>query len=255
MTKIYYSSRFEFEDINITIDHYIKPDTEAKSKWWEGLPLFDHGASSIGDWFERAIAYNKRSGRRIFAPVTVKSCPAIGDLLSQSYVFQAPVDFAVNIEPLPDGSGDVIEYITPTNCTEGGNDHDPLLKIESHGAAQLKSSSGNIYKDKVNIKIVTPIAMKSNKPIQYLFLPPVYHADSVEYEVMPGILGLNPKFGIGFNLNLMFPRKPATYTFKAGQPLAYMTFLNCNKPKFEQVPHEQPFRKKFFGDYRMKLKQ
>jgi len=231
----------------VVIEDYIISDKkEATSKWWSGLPLFRFGASNLKEWFDIATTQSDKNCEG--APQTMRSCPGVGDLFKQSYVVKAPVDMLIkiiNYDPNdPNAYGWLIS--TPTMAIS----HDPHITAESHPPWQYMSANDTIYKDKVNIKLATYIWFSSKKRVQCAYFPPVYHVDNVEYDVMPGIITISDKMYVPFNINLMFPKEDKIYFIKAGQPIAYMTFLNTDKPVFKKTD-KQPglFRKYFMNSY------
>jgi hypothetical protein len=121
-----------------------------------------------------------------------KFCPSFIELFKNSYLVKSPVEFVLTFK-----SNDEITLTMPS--TERY-----YLTVE--GSHNLNSQTNGGLKDYLNLKISTPLVLKTNKfPLNLTLLSPTYYND-FPCEVAPGILTLNSEYFLPLNINYIIPR-------------------------------------------------
>jgi len=248
MTILYYDILLPNETGNVEISSYLRPCTNKSSSWWNSLDLYLQGAKDLAGWFNRSI----RNGNDLWqsdTPFTIKVCPGVGDLFKASFLVTWPCDCLLSIN----GS----DRDTFTFHYKGANydSGEKLVSFYSHPAGQWESKFSDIYHGMVNLKIELPVKLWSPKPTPMMFISPDYHLNYVPYSVMPGIVTCKHDKVYNLNINTMFPLpepgETATYEFKEGTPICYLTIMNGNtRPTLKPKKPKNFIRKKFLrGNY------
>ena len=248
MTTVYYDILLSDEPGNIDLSSYIRPCTAKSSSWWNSLNVYTEGAKDLADWFTRAIRKNNDLWTTD-TPYTVKVCPGISDLFKKSYLVVWPCDSMLTIT----GSDRVnFNYYFKNANYDGG---DSLVGFYSHPSKQWESPLDDVYSGMVNLKIQLPVKLWSPKTTHMMFVNPDYHLNYVPYSIMPGIITCKRNLVRDLNINTMFPLpgpgETATYEFKEGTPICYLTFINHDKlPTLKPRKPQVYYRKKFLrGNY------
>lgn len=248
MATVYYDISLPDDTGNVELSSYLQPCTTKSSPWWNSLDLYVQGAKDLAGWFNQSI---RRGGDlwKTDTPYTIKVCPGIGDLFKASYLVVWPCDCILSITG-SDRNNFRFHY------KNSNYDSDlSLAGFYSHPPTQWESHFSDIYHGMANLKIELPIMLWSSKPTPMMFVNPDYHLNHVPYTVMPGIVTCKHDKVYNLNINTMFPLpgpgETATYEFKQGTPICYLTFMNGRKaPTLKPKVPKYYVRKKFLrGNY------
>ena len=209
------------------ITDYLIPTKQLQPKWYKNLKQVVDPRSGVGN---------------------VKSCPSFQQLFQDSYTFVSPCDFEIEV-------GRQGHRILQANSI--------WWKIDSHTNIQNHPSQMGLEwdKDLYNVKFGPNILISTNVgKLTVMSLPPFYYNPRSEIIIPPGVFDITPSINMQLNLNTFIDLKGMSVTdsktikIKAGQPLA-MLYLPQGTLDLERTTlHSQP-RKKFFGDYKEKLKK
>lgn len=148
---------------------------------------------SIKEVFDN-MWYHKRP------PLTIKTCPAFIDILKNSFSLFSPCDILIEI----DKKTKSWKAVTRTNA----------ISLTEHNLLQQMGSS-NIFSGKgIHCKIEWPFQFKSSKPINLIFMQPMYHTLS-DLTIIPGSVELSRKIGLIVNLNTFISNQHIEYGAKS----------------------------------------
>lgn len=239
-----------------TVSHYVKmedviqPCLLEENAWWKSLKLFGTPLGRYTNKFADAMHnffMEKSQGQHvqdILPQPTIKSCPGLIDLFKRTYVIKWPHDVVVHT--YEDGR---YESHAP--------DENPAVHLAGHDQWQRSSNSHTVMNGYINIKFNTPILLKASEVTRWTFSIPAYHTEKhIPYVVTPGVLTLYKNRYEHCNINVMFEQKDATYYFKCGDPIAYLTSTGVSsvspiktiQDDIYKLPGQVPGRKTFSGD-------
>lgn len=216
MKKIEYCLLQKSEHSDISL--YMEKASSSTCPWHNSLSPLLFGIKSIRSWFEekKELYFNNKIDYETLndqinlnSYATAKVCPGIKDLLNNSYLIKTPVDIHLSIHE--DNS---FYWNVPSKSSSG-------LNISSHSRDQFVS--GDLFKDKLNIKFELPVLLTTNN-IPYAFFQPTYHTNA-DWEVVPGVITGKHTRLQELNVNTLFPiPKSGTehYMIKAGTVLGYI---------------------------------
>ena len=154
---------------------------------------------------------------------TAKKCPAIISILKNIYVIKFPTDFILSI----DENGRCVGTAPRTD----------LLRFASHHKNQFvpESDETHIFDNKVNVKFEFPIYMSTTNSTPWTFLQPIYHTEqpyTVAIGEVEGVYTKSQELNVNTFFNKAKKGEVDTYTFKAGDALAYIYFGEKLETKF-----------------------
>ena len=192
------SSRYFSENINELIAKTRVPG------WFKDLkPLTDHPDTR----FQLADEYPESD----FVFGTVKSCPGIVDIFTNSYSLLSPCDFTIKI----DHEENTWQWISPWN----------RFDISGHNLSAQTGPNSILTKNYMNLKINIPAWLTCNQKCRLVYLPPMYHTYS-KLTTLVGTAPINPKVGVQLNVNTIIDINGKSgiefIDFKKGDVLAYM---------------------------------
>jgi len=192
------NSRYYSENINELIAKTRVPG------WFKDIkPITDHPDTrfNLADKFPESD----------FVFGTVKSCPGIIDIFTNSYSLLSPCDFTIKI----DHDNQTWQWISPWN----------RLDISGHNLDAQTGPNSVLTKNYINLKINIPAWITSNKKCRIVYLPPIYHNYS-RLTTLIGTAPVNPKIGVQLNVNTIIDKNGKNgaefIEFKKGDVLAYM---------------------------------
>lgn len=237
---IYYYHEDDVDRVDGNINEILQPCSPATSTWLDSFNLFHSGIKSLKDWWGR-----EDTSPTDPLPFTVKTCPGIGDLFSSSMLVKFPSDFLLHIDTNENKDEWFVKYNSSNN----------MLKVESHPRRQYINDKSALFHNMLNIKFIYELKIVPTFNGKIMYLPPSYHVDDIPYEVLPGFINHYKNSKVHIIINTMFPFKKETYYFKAGTPLAYMTFLDTKMPmlqpkNLDNILAFSEKRKSFFRYYR-----
>ena len=195
-----------------TIDRILSPSSPKSSCWWSNLTTGMGLKGRVAKIMRRQRALLSREEQVSGSPafdVNIKSCPAVNDVLFNSFLIKAPCDLAFSITK--DG-----EFNYDCACN--------LFKIESHHISQFHTEKNNVFEGLMNIKFMFPVLIRT-KEVPLMYLQPMYHNNSPFMVVNGTIAGKYTK-SQPLNLNVMveIPKTsvPVSYSIKKGDILAYL---------------------------------
>lgn len=160
----------------------------------------------IPDYWKNMATFLDKKEHAIDSEKTVKSCPAIIDMMSAGYVITAWCD----IEIEPDRHDPNIVYARYSS---------PYFNHALHGAEQV----GSLLKNKFNIRSAIRLDNPWNiwcAPGYSLMYQPLYYWGDRNWEALPGILDQD-KGGIFTPINIMM-RRPERVLIKQGDPIVQL---------------------------------
>ena len=205
-----------------TVNKIIEQRTPRSSCWWSNMK------STINDGFKSQLDYvrhehNNNNTDIRNTRVTAKQCPAINNILTNSYLIKSPTDI----------------IITVTN-DEGFlyNSPEDIISVSTHSTDQFHTEGSDLFNSKMNLKFQLPINIKTDN-VPWVFMQPMYH-NNIWFDVATGVIDGKYTKGQQLNVNVLvdIPEgEPVTYEIKAGEVLAYMWFpekveLKHTKTKF-----------------------
>lgn len=234
--KVFYDLDIGEFDVNQLLE-----TSKGSSPWIKSLPTMVGGWKGIDHWFN-TIGLQMNSPEIDIPNFTLKVCPGVSHFLKRCILIKLPVDTL--IETSSNGSfkyafsGGVPAHLTAER-----------LAINHHPRNQYNNippSSNDLHTDKINLKIVFPISIYTEKQCSAVFLNPFYH-EKVEYDIMPGLLGLKHSPLVGLPVNTLFPAVDKKYYFKAGHVLGYLLVLDGGQPELKQGKIKPKARTRFVG--------
>jgi hypothetical protein len=188
--------------------------TPSSSCWWSALPPNVQGISSYLDYLKDIHLNTLKGfpGSRRMTVATAKKCPAILEVLTNSYLVVSPADVLITI----DRNGNFVS-----------DSPSPLIDVISHEAEifHAQCNASGLFNDKMNLKIEIPVYISSEVP--YIFLEPKYH-NKTFYEVSLGAITGKYMKGQPLTINTFVDipttDDPVHYFIKKGEVLAYLWF-------------------------------
>jgi hypothetical protein len=213
------------DDIRVTeenINEMLELSRPKSSCWWSNLKSTIN--SEFGSYSEY-IKHQHHNGNTdlMNTHATVKQCPAVTNILTNSYLIKSPSDITITLTK---------DYRFLYNTANN------LIDVDSHHIEQFSTEKSNIFEGKINLKFMIPINIKTNNT-PWIFTQPLYH-NNMWFDVTPGSIFGNYTKGQPLFINVLvdIPKdEPITYEIKAGDVLAYMWFpkrieLKHSKTKF-----------------------
>mgnify|MGYP007107491073 FL=1 len=194
------------EVANEVIGEFISPATPKTSCWWSKLKtrIDEHK-----NQFEYVKQQHKFGNTDIVeSSATAKTCPAINNILMNSYLIKSPSDMIITINK---------------DCGFLYNSSNDKISISTHPTCQFHTEKNGLFDGKMNLKLALPINIKTDN-IPWIFVQPMYHND-MWFDVTPGVIDGKYTKGQPLNINVLvdIPEgEPVTYEIKAGDVLAYM---------------------------------
>lgn len=237
MKKLFYKFIGENEGLSESlskdsIGYFLEKSSPRSSCWWSKLKTSANGIANMfdayGDGHERIFKGLEPNG---FPNLTIKKCPAIQNILTNSFLIKSPTDMVITVS----STGDYL--IDATNNQ---------LSITSHPTEQFYTKTNNIFKDKISLKFDYPISLKCNG-IPWIFLKPTYH-NNIDLEVLNGVINTKLSTGQPLNVNFLVDIPKTGFTridIKAGDVLAYLWLPESVSLKYHEQPILDLFRTKW----------
>jgi len=214
------------------IKNYLVQSTPQGSCWWSGLSktIKTVEENTFSSYMKRVQQYvldnplqSMKDTETYGSVMTAKKCPAIASILRTSFLVKSPANMTITIKE--DG-----EFVWHSDSD--------IINIETHSKLQFTPEDGNndLFKDKVNLKFVTGITLKTTKQSPWMFLQPTYH-NNVDYQVLNGIVESKYVTHQALNINTLFDiptEGTKTYHIKTGDVLSYIWFPHKMKLKHSQ---------------------
>lgn len=210
-----YDENGKFNDKDLAeqiVEDILVPSSPKSSCWWSNLKLNLFGFKNR---FEYVKSQHKEylagvgDGRAQEATSTIKACPAVGDILSNSFLIKSPADIAVTVDSS-------MRFVVSTA--------NELISVQNHSIEQFHSEEHNIFEGKMNLKFKLPIIIRTDN-IPLMFLQPMFH-NNVDYTVVNGTISGKYTKGQPLNINILIdiPKgdEQVVYYIKAGDILAYL---------------------------------
>jgi hypothetical protein len=244
MKKIQYKFIYDCETMNTSpqsyVDMFIEPCVASTSSWWKSLNVFSttNKGNYIDHWRQSSKDFEnkKRNAESIYNEFnfldpqtnrgvnnynecldtrTAKRCPGILDLFKNSYLVKSPIEIYIEVRNRS------INVIHQANYD--------MMKISMHPEHQYKTSSNNLFEDKISIKFDLPVALKS--PCPFIFLPPMFHTKNPIFEVIPGVISDPGQYKLQTLTTHTFLdiSKDRDIHIKAGDVIAYLWFTEKTK--------------------------
>jgi len=192
------------------ISRILVPSTPSGSCWWSKLKssqFFKNHKDFVAHKQVRMLKGEDVSS--MYDNSTVKTCPAIIDILRNSFLLKSPCDMVITVDR------------KKNFVYEGAND---LMRVGSHDTNQFYTEEGNLFEGKMNLKFQMPVRIRTNK-VPFMFLQPMYH-NNIWFSVFNGVGSGVYTQGMELNLNVSIdiPKtdEPVTYNIKNGDVLAYI---------------------------------
>jgi len=223
--KIFY--RFQDNTLNEKdvaqelIKNIIVKATPSSSCWWSKMK---HRADEYKDKVDRIVKKQInfiKTGEEYLANddegMTVKTCPGILGLFNQAYLVKSPVDIVITINK----RGGIVFDIADNKG----------INISTHSQSQFYQDDNQMFKDKICVKFVLPVRLKTTG-FGYMLADPTYHSNSGCYVPM-GLI--NDRYANNQELNIItfidIPKDEDTKTIKinTGDVIAYLIpFEKCS---------------------------
>ena len=196
------------------ISNVLVKATPSSSCWWSALPPNVQGISSYLGYLKE-VHLNVLKGfnvSRIDTVATAKKCPAILDVLTNSYLVLAPADVLITVNR----NGDFV-----------ADSPSVLIDVVSHNMEEFhtQGNDSGLFNSKMNLKIKLPVFIRSDVP--YIFLEPKYH-NKTFYEMPNGAVTGKYMKGQPLFINTVVDipttDEPVHYLIKKGEVLAYLWF-------------------------------
>jgi hypothetical protein len=156
---------------------------------------------------------------------TVKTCPGVRGVLSNSIVVRSPCDVNITISD----NGGWVYNSSNLSLLELTEDHPP----EQFGAPFKGNKDRSLFSNNRVIKIKLPLLFATANNTPYLYLDPQFHVDTVPLKVVLGQIDNYATKKAPLNIITMFkiPEKGETLDIhiKKGTVLAYLWFPNSYK--------------------------
>jgi len=196
------------------ISSMLEPSTPKGSCWWSGLKSSLHSFKTTADFVANEhLKYFRKEDNEcgkgdVFKQSTSKTCPAILNILKNSFLVKAPCDFVITVNKNLEFAYDMTnDWIT----------------IDSHAPSQFISEGSDVFKGKMNIKITFPISISTDN-VPLIWLQPMYH-NNMKPMVINGVIADEHIDLNQLNVNLLVDiptDEPVSYSFKYGDVLAYI---------------------------------
>lgn len=224
------------------------------SAWWQGLKITPTGTDNRA---KKIVEQNKKmlSADPQAAPLSIKACPPVKEVLARSLVITAPCDihFAATT------SHDIPELV----IEKGSRDHppvplwqykfaDPVMEATyggTHPPVQYESSTSSAFKNMTNLKIQTGIVLSLPDGWHSMMMGPFFDYPDSPWRHIPGIHYGGLAKSIHVIWNVMVPKGVKSFEINAGDPMAYVLF--SDRPK-RFIHHPEPwkahtFKRKMFS--------
>ena len=163
---------------------------------------------------------------------TLRRCPPVSDLLTQSLVVKCPTDlhFAKGTcEELYGGAVKVMEGMEDEIVWHW---HSPAMNIasgmapwgEHHPEFQFKYGEDSQIKGYTNLKINTGLSLEMPDHITCMQSAPIFHHIKAPFTVIPGIFNYPTNKNASIIPNFFIPYEQEDFTLKKGDALMYLTF-------------------------------
>ncbi len=208
------------------IDNFITPSTLKSSCWWSSLASNTYGLNGLFHGVKNLQRKYFKNNENVIPQFdagktqTAKSCPAINNILTNSYLIKSPSDICITVTK---DSKFIYNSV---------NNH---IKVSSHPIGQFHTENDGIFNGKMNLKFELQMSIKSNNA-PFILLQPMYH-NNIWYDVVIGSITNKYTKGTPLNINVLvdIPKdEPITYEINAGEVLAYMWF-----PKKPKLKHQK----------------
>tara|TARA_B100000925_G_scaffold106697_1_gene78683 strand:+ start:2413 stop:3294 length:882 start_codon:yes stop_codon:yes gene_type:complete len=224
-----------------------EPVKEYKNKARETLEFFKNIRTEVKD-LDRAFAIATEKTYRGPAK-TMRSCPAIKDLLTHTLAIKAPVDlhFAKisNIDP-----NDKRWYWTCPNPNLIDS-HGDLWNI--HPPEQYCYGKGSQFEGYANLKINTSLSLELPDGITCVQHAPVFHKIETPYVVIPGMYTEPFTKAVHVIFNVLIKDDQEDFVIPKGDVLYYITF--SENVKFEEDKGTSDYLTKFrYGENQLPWK-
>lgn len=227
------------------IKEYLEESNPSSNGWWHTLKLhWDPLFKSYFEYFKTAHADFFLGKIKEPPPMlsirTAKACPAIMDVLTNSFLIKSPSNIIITIDP---------EGRFLWHSSDRSENEREVIDIVSHGEKQFRTYGDNdIFKDKLNIKFNFPIYIKSTAP--FIWLPPTYHNPDSIFKVFPG--ALNKKWNsvnqLNLNTYINIPKNQTeTYHIKKGDVMGYLWFPEKTKLKHSKKRFKDEHISQYWG--------
>lgn len=253
MKKLYYNYRnFRNDGTNKFADFpedyvgmFLERATPKTSEYLSGLDAMTEKFKT----FKEKVFYNSRlflkgriAGETFSREVnpnnsgTIAKCPGVFELLKNCYLIKMPCDVTITL----DKNGVVL---VPAN--------QELVGGVVHGADQYESRTSNIFKNKINLKIVLPITLstRKDKDVSAMILPATYHTDN-PFTIPTGIishnyLGYKEQLNIQTFFDKVTGNEVKEYFIAKGTVLGYLWLTEPTELVYDSTLTEDPFRTRF----------
>ncbi len=224
-----------------------EPKKEYKNKARQTLEYFNNLKTKVSD-LSRAFSIASEETYRGQAK-TIRSCPAIRDLLTHTLAVKAPVDLhfakASNIDP-----NDKRWYWTSPNPNLA-NSHGPFWEV--HPPEQYCYGKGSQFDGYANLKINTNLSLELPDGVTCVQHAPVFHKIETPYVVIPGIYVEPFTKAVHVIFNVLIKNEQEDFIIPKGDVLYYITFSET--VKFEAAEGGADYLTKFrFGEHQLPWK-
>lgn len=196
-----------------SISEFLEPSSPSGSCWWSNLKNNLHGFKSLSDFVisrhKKQLARDPFDGKGAHESSTAKTCPAILDILKNSFLIKMPCDFVITVDRNE-------EYIYDSASN--------WVTIDNHSASQFHVEKNNIFEGKMDLKIQLPVVVRTDG-VPMLFMQPMYH-NNKPYTVVNGAVTGKHTSSLPLNINILIdiPKtdEPVSYKFNYGDVIAYL---------------------------------
>lgn len=240
MKKVYYAKSLDIDpylnDIDVKDWFALWADYPAakSSEWYKSIPtkLEFAGLNEAETYIE-----SRKRGMKMSYFGSVKLCPTIKNVLTNSLVIKAPCDIDCAVAPHGVMNG-VKESFLKVVAAE-----DKLRATRGHSRVQYTSKTSPLFRDMLNLKIDTDMTLYCDEGIEPVFMQPVYHNPKAPWIVMPGQFKapLNKMANIIFNA--LVPEDTKPFRIRAGEALFYVYFGETVKLIPSDKPRDVKFRR------------
>ena len=190
-----------------TINEFLDPAAIKGSCWWSSLSKrIDNSFSSPKEYIQSR--HKEHDTNLSSLGPTVKQCPAVNSIISNSFLIKSPTDVVVTV------------FSDSTFCYNSANS---LMRLGTHPTDQFHTAKNNIFVGKMNLKLELPIYLRTDN-IPWLILQPMYH-NNIWFDVASGSIEKKYTKGQPLVINVIvdIPKgEPVTYEIKAGDVLGYL---------------------------------
>lgn len=187
--------------------------------------VLDYSSNNVPKWFReiKKQYFNEEEFGKEIPVRNVKGCPGFIHLFNKGFILKSWFDIVIKI--YPDKS---VKWL----CSQTNED----TKIQIFP----DDVRGSLYPNHVNIKIDSPIHIKSIKDCECLYTNALsFNNIPSDFFIINGII--NFKYVSSLNLHLFFPIKSEPYQtmIKTGTPLVQI--INLQDKKMKLVPYYDKF--------------